>query len=46
MNKEKNKEMSEDEKFQALKDLDTITKEYNDLIKEIGDKKEQEIMTI
>lgn len=46
MNKEKNKEMSEDEKFQALKDLDTITKEYNDLIKEVGDKKEQEIMTI
>ena len=46
MEKEKNKEISEDEKFQALKDLDLVVKEYNDHIKEIGDKKEQEIMTI
>ena len=46
MDKEKNKEISEDEKFQALKDLDLVVKEYNDHIKEIGDKKEQEIMTI
>jgi ribosome recycling factor len=38
--------MPEDEKFQALKDLDLVIKEYNDKIKEIGDKKEQEIMTI
>lgn len=43
---EKDKQMSEDEKFQALKDLDNMTKEYNDKIKELGDKKEQEIMTI
>lgn len=43
---EKNKDMPEDEKFVALKDLDLLIKEYNDKIKEIGDKKEQEIMTI
>ncbi len=43
---EKDKQMSEDEKFQALKDLDILIKEYNDKIKELGEKKEQEIMTI
>lgn len=43
---EQEKAISEDEKFAALKDLDTLTKEYNDMIKDIGDKKEQEIMTI
>jgi len=43
---EKSKAISEDERFQALKDLDIITKEYNDKIKEISDAKEKEIMTI
>lgn len=43
---EQEKALSEDERFAALKDLDTLTKEYNDKIKEISDKKEQEIMTI
>ncbi|MFA5126458.1 MAG: ribosome recycling factor [Patescibacteria group bacterium] len=43
---EKAKEISEDEKFQALKDLDVMTKEYNDKIKVIGDQKEQEIMKV
>jgi ribosome recycling factor len=43
---ERNKEISEDEKFQAQKDLDELTKEYNEKIKEMGDKKEQEVMTI
>ncbi|RJQ34622.1 ribosome recycling factor [Candidatus Parcubacteria bacterium] len=43
---EKSKEISEDEKFQALKDLDNMTKDYNDRIKEIGEEKEKEIMTI
>lgn len=43
---EKNKEISEDEKFQLLKDLDELTKEYNEKIKKIGDDKEAEIMTI
>jgi len=43
---EKSKAISEDERFQALKDLDSLTKEYNDKIKEISDNKEKEIMTI
>jgi ribosome recycling factor len=43
---EKAKEIGEDDKFQALKDLDNLTKEYNDKIKEIVDHKEKEIMTI
>lgn len=40
---EKNKELNEDEKYTAVEELDKITREYNDKIKEIGDKKEQEI---
>lgn len=43
---EKSKEISEDEKFQALKDLDAMTKNYNEKVKEIGDSKEKEIMTV
>lgn len=43
---EKNKEISEDEKFQGLKDLDDLVKEYNENIKKIGEEKEKEIMTI
>ncbi|MBP9802016.1 ribosome recycling factor [Patescibacteria group bacterium] len=43
---EKNKEISEDEKFNALEDLDKMTKDYNEKIKEIGLKKEEEIMKI
>ena len=46
INEEKNKTISEDEKFQALRDLDNLTKEYNDKVKDLGDKKEKEIMTI
>lgn len=46
VNKEKEKAMSADEKFQALKDLDSVVREYNDQIKQIGDNKEQEIMKI
>lgn len=43
---EKNKEMSEDEKFTALKELDELIKDYNEKIKDISDQKEKEIMTI
>jgi ribosome recycling factor len=43
---EKEKNISEDEKFQDLKTLDEVTKEYNDKLKEISDNKEKEIMTI
>lgn len=43
---EKNKEISEDQKFSALKDLDEVVKDYNDKIKQISEAKEKEIMTI
>jgi ribosome recycling factor len=43
---EKNKEISEDEKFRAQEELDKFVKAQNDEIKAIGDKKEQELMTI
>ena len=40
---EKNKEISEDEKYKLIEDLDKMTREYTAQIQEIGDKKEQEI---
>lgn len=43
---EKTKQISEDEKFNALKDLDELIKQYNEKIKQISDNKEKEIMTI
>ena len=43
---ERNKEITEDDKFAQQKKLDDAVKEYNDRIKEIGEKKEKEIMTI
>jgi len=43
---EKNKQMSEDEKFSGLEALDEATKSYNEKLKEESDKKEKEIMTI
>ncbi len=43
---EKNKEMSEDEKFKLLDELDKLTKEYNEEIGTMGEKKEHEIMTV
>jgi len=41
---EKNKEISEDEKYDLIKDLDEMTKEYTEKINELGRKKEEEIM--
>ena len=41
---QKNKEISEDEKFSLVDDLDKITREYSDKISELGKKKEEEIM--
>lgn len=46
MSAEREKAISEDEKFQALEELDDTTKEYNEKIKQIGEAKEKEIMTI
>jgi ribosome recycling factor len=40
---EKNKEISEDDKYKLIEDLDELTRKYNDQVKEVGDKKEQEI---
>ncbi len=46
LEKEKNKDMSEDEKFKLLDELEKLTKEYNEEISEMGGKKEEEIMTV
>ena len=43
---EKEKEVSEDEKFKMLDELDKLTKSYVDRINEMGELKENEIMTI
>ena len=43
---EENKSISEDEKFKMHEDLEKTVKEFNDQIKEVGDKKETEINTI
>jgi len=40
---EKNKEISEDEKYKLIEDLDKLTREYNDKVKTIGENKEAEI---
>lgn len=43
---EKNKEISEDEKFKQLKKLDELVGEYNEKVKGMGEGKEKEIMQI
>ncbi|OGY43208.1 MAG: ribosome recycling factor [Candidatus Buchananbacteria bacterium RIFCSPHIGHO2_02_FULL_40_13] len=43
---EKNKKFGEDEKYNLIEKLDKITGDYNNKIKEIGEKKEKEIMTV
>ena len=43
---EKNKEISEDEKFKKLAELDDEIKKKNDELKNLSDKKEKEILTI
>lgn len=43
---EKDNELTEDDRFNSLKKLEEIVKEYNEKIKVIGEKKEEEIMTI
>lgn len=46
VSQEKNKEISEDDKFKALEELDDMVKKYGEEIKELSKKKEEEIMTI
>ena len=43
---EKDKSIGEDDKYKFQDDLDKLVKEYNDKIKEIGEKKEKEVNTI
>jgi ribosome recycling factor len=43
---EKSGELSEDEKFRLLEELDKFTKEYTDKIEGLGKQKEEEIMTV
>jgi ribosome recycling factor len=43
---EKEKEISEDEKFSSIKELDEKIREFNDEIKSMRDSKESDIMTI
>ncbi len=43
---EKEKQISEDDKFRFQEELDEFVKGKNDEVKAIGDKKEQELMTI
>ncbi|NCO05084.1 MAG: ribosome recycling factor [Candidatus Magasanikbacteria bacterium] len=43
---EKNKEISEDEKYGFHEDLEKLVKEHNEQIKQIGEDKEKEITTI
>src|SRR3989344_1186172 len=43
---EKNKEFGEDEKYNLIEKLDKTTGDYNNKIKEAGEKKEKEIMTV
>ena len=40
---EKDKEITEDDKFGLLEELDKITREYTDEVSELGKKKEEEI---
>jgi len=46
LKQEKDKEISEDDKFRRLEDLDEMVKDYNSRIKDLGQKKEEEIMTV
>lgn len=46
MSEEKEGNIGEDEKFKLLDDLDKMVKDYNEKIKEIGEKKEEEINTV
>lgn len=44
--KEKAKEIAEDERFRYLEELDKMVKEMSEEVSKIGEKKEQEIMTV
>lgn len=43
---EKDKDISEDQKFKLFEDLEKMVKDYNEKVKQIGEDKEKEITTI
>ncbi|MFA6409963.1 MAG: ribosome recycling factor [Candidatus Buchananbacteria bacterium] len=43
---EKNKEITEDDKYELQKKLDEVVKDYNEKVKQMGESKEEEIMTL
>lgn len=43
---EKKRQMSEDDKFKRLEELDVLVKDYNEKVREIAKKKEEEIMKV
>ena len=43
---EKNKEITQDDKYDLQKELDELAKDYNEQIKNLGEKKAKEIMTL
>lgn len=43
---ERNKQITEDDKYDLQKKLDEMVKDYNEQIKSMGDNKEKEIMTL
>ncbi len=46
MQKEKEKEFSEDEKFKLFDELEKLTKDYNEQVTQMGENKEEEIMSV
>jgi|GEM_PF-23718 len=46
MKKEKEKEFSEDEKFKLFDELEKLTKDYNEQVTQMGENKEEEIMSV
>lgn len=46
LSEEEDKNIAEDEKFRLMEELDKAVKDYNEKIKEIGEKKEEEISTV
>ncbi len=46
LSEEQDNNIAEDEKFRLMEELDKAVKDYNEKIKEIGEKKEEEISTV
>lgn len=46
LKQEKSKAITEDDKYDLIKDLDDMTRQYNEKIKELGSNKEKEVMSL